>query len=660
MNKIPIVFLFFMTSFKVFGGFTISGLTVSQSGASAGARDTPQGIINIGGGTLIGYKTIKVTHHVYINGFYEDTGWTYIFDTGIIIRGNSALTDWKSGEIIFGDKVNGARFVTDGGYNLANQRFLGNGAKIEWYDVRISGNNQASEARFEIEDLHDDSILNLTFTGIEYPSFGWGNIAEANIWVEDTVFIRFGGNSPPTITSLSHSASALHNILLNLAASFPIELSDYVPLGDGTAYAFFHNKGSDRRYILKNPTINKDVISIYNNGEVVQIDQEVAVFLESDNGSLTNGVNIYFYTQDQTYMFSNTISTNANGQASTTLEETWKGSGNTAVAYTIPTTVVDRTDIELVLVKYENEIQIGSFSGNTGKKTLSFIARSDTDITESNKTVVNAYTTIADLSQLYDRAKSWKTEAANLTYPLIDSQLITANNTTLNLGDQDLFIDGTATSPFVVNKTASTTTIAVSPTLRAGTKFDRLVTTGTLTTTNGAALEVGYTDSSGSYVYVELTGMDQQDLAITAMNAGVSSTLLRLSNLSGTYKGHVQLPSLTASITALATRDGFAPWTDMLPIGDMLFQREVSTSPSSVTGSNQQLMIQLTYKLLQKTEALSNALYNTNNPVPSITVNTTTTSPTHIPSVANQESMLQLLYRILGKTTSLREAIQEE
>ena len=186
------------------------------------------------------------------------------------------------------------------------------------------------------------------------------------------------------------------------------------------------------------------------------------------------------------------------------------------------------------------------------------------------------------------------------------------------------------------------------------------MTTGTLTTTNGAALEVGYTDSSGSYVYVELTGMDQQDLAITAMNAGVSSTLLRLSNLSGTYKGHVQLPSLTASITALATRDGFAPWTDMLPIGDMLFKREVSTSLSSVTGSNQQLMIQLTYKLLQKTEALSNALYNTNNPVPSITVNTTTTSPTHIPSVANQESMLQLLYRILGKTTSLREAIQEE
>ncbi|MDB9899846.1 hypothetical protein OAC85_02845, partial [Flavobacteriaceae bacterium] len=260
---------------------------------------------------------------------------------------------------------------------------------------------------------------------------------------------------------------------------------------------------------------------------------------------------------------------------------------------------------DFVLYHYAyNSAEVNVDLLGTGLKTVPWTLFDDLSISETNRVTVDGYATIDNLDQLYDRAKSWKVNTANIEFPSINQLLLTTAGTVLNTGDYDLNLDDTAGSVFAVDTGNQTITVKTTA-LVASTQFSSLQSSGTISFANNATLEAGYQDSTGTYAYVELTGMDQQDLAITAMNAGVSSTLLRLSNFSGTYKGHVQLPSLTASITALATRDGFAPWADMLPIGDLLFQREVSTSPSSVTGSNQQLMIQLIYKLLQKTEALS-------------------------------------------------------
>ena len=295
----------------------------------------------------------------------------------------------------------------------------------------------------------------------------------------------------------------------------------------------------------------------------------------------------------------------------------------------------------------------------TGLKTIPWTLFDDLSVTESNRATVDAYSSIDNLDQLYDRAKSWKVTATNIAFPSIDQLLLTAEGTVVNTGNYDLILDGTAGGVFtVVNSPAQSITVQTTA-LAASSQFSSLQSSGTISFVNGATLEAGYQDATGDYAYVELTNLDQQDLAITAMNAGVSSTLVNLSNFTGTYKGHIALPSLTASITVTARRDGYAPWTDMLPVGDLIFKREVNTSLASVTGVNQNVMVHLTTKLLQKTEALSHALYNTNNPVPTITVSLTTTSPTNVPSVTNQETILDLLYRILGKTTRLREAVQE-
>lgn len=41
----------------------------------------------------------------------------------------------------------------------------------------------------------------------------------------------------------------------------------------------------------------------------------------------------------------------------------------------------------------------------------------DVDISESNRATVDAYSQIENLDKLYDRAKSWKVNTANIEYP---------------------------------------------------------------------------------------------------------------------------------------------------------------------------------------------------------------------------------------------------
>jgi len=75
----------------------------------------------------------------------------------------------------------------------------------------------------------------------------------------------------------------------------------------------------------------------------------------------------------------------------------------------------------------------------------------DANITESNRVIVDAYTTIDNLDQLYDRAKSWKVTTANIKYPTISTQPVTADGTVLDLGNRNLLVDASAGSAFAIN-----------------------------------------------------------------------------------------------------------------------------------------------------------------------------------------------------------------
>jgi len=158
---------------------------------------------------------------------------------------------------------------------------------------------------------------------------------------------------------------------------------------------------------------------------------------------------------------------------------------------------------------------------------------------------------------------------------------------------------------------------------------------------------------------MELTNLDQQTILVTdQQNPGTPLTLLNVPSTSGTYATHFQLPA-GGVINVLVERDGYAPWTETIPDGDLNFVREVNTSLSAITAENQLKTIDLLIKLLQKTEAVLHTTNAQSLPVPSVSVSTTTTASSGSPSVTNQEAELALLRRILAKMTAVREAVNQ-
>lgn len=315
---------------------------------------------------------------------------------------------------------------------------------------------------------------------------------------------------------------------------------------------------------------------------------------------------------------------------------------------------------DFALLSYNHDIaEVNVDLLGTGRKDIRWTLFDDLDITESNKATVDAYTSIDNLDQLYDRAKSWKIDNVGLEYPTVGAQLIDGDGTKVNLDNINLMVNSSAASAFAVNTGSDVVTIKAAS-LVPGNRFKSIKTTGTISLQNGAELKTGYEDSSGTYVYLELTNLDQQTILVTdQQNPGSPVTLLNIPSTSGTYATHFQLPA-GGEINVLVERSGYAPWTETIPDGDLNFVREVSTSLSAITAENQIKTIDLLIKLLQKTEAVLHATNNQSLPVPSVSVSTTTTAISAGPSVDNQEAELALLRRILAKMTAVRETVNKD
>lgn len=151
-------------------------------------------------------------------------------------------------------------------------------------------------------------------------------------------------------------------------------------------------------------------------------------------------------------------------------------------------------------------------------------------ISESNSSTVAAYTSIDTLDQLYDRAKYWKTLQANIEYPNINSLLITANGNQLDLGNRNLVIDRTAATPFAVNTTNNTITVKADI-LSAGSQFDSLVTTGTISIANGALIDVIYSDANSDSALTITTTFPAQTVTIYGSLSDLNTSSNPLSTL---------------------------------------------------------------------------------------------------------------------------------
>jgi hypothetical protein len=270
----------------------------------------------------------------------------------------------------------------------------------------------------------------------------------------------------------------------------------------------------------------------------------------------------------------------------------------------------------------------------------------DVDITETNRATVDAYNQIDNLDKLYDRAKSWKVNTANIEYPTKKTQLIDHRGGVLDLGPRNLVIDKNAGSGFAVNQTTHTITIKADA-LKEGVKFSSLTTTGTISDTNGALLEIGFKDANGTHKYVELTDLVS---ATVTLSDGASTTLHTQTNVTGTYKHHFTVPA-SGKAHILVTRENHSNWESDIQDDQLTFKTNVIQYQTSSSAENQFAMMDLAERVLLHSASI-NAALSTSPTTINITTNTTTSTAA---TEANQEAILELLERVLMKLSALRQ-----
>lgn len=190
-----------------------------------------------------------------------------------------------------------------------------------------------------------------------------------------------------------------------------------------------------------------------------------------------------------------------------------------------------------------------------GTVTVAAALLDDANVTLSQSAAA-ALTSIATLDDLYDAAKNWKVQAANIEYPTAQTQPVRASGTALDLGALNLVIDATASTAFAINTATGTVTIR-SSVLAAGAKFASLVTTGTLTLANGALLRAKATSSAGTNGNITLTGLASSQVYVQNA-AGVQQDFQ--SGVTGSYVLWTAIGS-TGTWRAVVNRAGYLPVT---------------------------------------------------------------------------------------------------
>jgi len=123
-----------------------------------------------------------------------------------------------------------------------------------------------------------------------------------------------------------------------------------------------------------------------------------------------------------------------------------------------------------------------------GELAVTWVLFDDLTITQSDKTIVDAYTEIETSAKFYDRAKSYLTD----NYAGEGATIVARAGDEIDLGSYNLVVDATATEAFAFD--GSTITI------KASTFTGDLTTTGTITLSNGASVLGQYTDANGTNI----------------------------------------------------------------------------------------------------------------------------------------------------------------
>ena len=145
-----------------------------------------------------------------------------------------------------------------------------------------------------------------------------------------------------------------------------------------------------------------------------------------------------------------------------------------------------------------NDVSMRSITGTT----VNSVIFTDSSITQTTKATVDAYTTIDNTGEFYDRAKAYLFD----NYDGETETIVTKVGDQIDAGDQNVVIDATASQAFAF-ASGTPNTITIKSSAYTG----DITTTGTITLSNGATVDGTLVDSTGTSVIIAVNVSDASD-----------------------------------------------------------------------------------------------------------------------------------------------------
>ncbi|WP_299840322.1 hypothetical protein [uncultured Tenacibaculum sp.] len=279
--------------------------------------------------------------------------------------------------------------------------------------------------------------------------------------------------------------------------------------------------------------------------------------------------------------------------------------------------------------------------------TDNIVITDDDFITETNTTIVSGYSGIAvnhasrtvtisanrTLCEVYDFLKLNKIN--NLTQPDISTFFVTPSEDIIDINNYQLILSGSA---------------VLSPC----DKFVKVESDVTSSIADLNNLDVGLQDATQFYKFISIANVNSADLLITDLNT--STDFLSETNFTGTSNSVTTFAS--NQVRLQVTRDGFTDWATVQDFSgpEDIYKFVAYQAPliDPSTSINQEEMIFLAKKILQKNVGILKELNGTN---PTLNITNINQNATIQATEERQIEILNLLKRILTKTIAIKKGI---
>ena len=453
-----------------------------------------------------------------INGSWDDSNWTIIFDQEQYPYTNSASATWKSGENKNGEYVGGANYILNVPSTAYTERtIVHTSSKLFWHGIDffiylpdpLGSLNEHTACRLVVTNTNALSIINASFSSVGkggYFKCGTNGVVENSIFFRGGIYLRpilgvefdnfsingdADGNTDGVRVYFNDGVSGGSGGPLTIAGFVPrVAASGEIRIRNGNHFA--PTGGVTRTTSLPDCILDVTKLRLQGDQQTVSIDTNLEITV--DGITTKSGVNVGVFNADKSHDFAIKSLTNSQGVYTGKTIGDFTGyifDSGTDTDWLYPTSAnrVDRRSKKIILRRFDLLEQITSPSiGATGKyETLVFMQ--DDDKVTGTKTqaaaiagiAINKTTEAITISEdvttqdIYNYYKQWLALDAQLNH----DDFITIDGKTLDLGSWDLIVDS-------------------GDTLSGTDNINKINTTGDVTA-NGT-IDVPYVDSSGIVV----------------------------------------------------------------------------------------------------------------------------------------------------------------